>query len=230
MSELSLSIFLRLGLAVLIGGAIGLDRAYRGRPAGFRTHILVCLASSLLMLLMEFQWQVIPLEFQKNVQLDPTRMAQGIMTGIGFLGAGVIMQDQQVVRGLTTAASIWITSAIGIIVGAGFYSAALLGAVLTILTLMGLNNFTGILPIRHYARLEVCFKRHERLTEKDIEDLLDAHELKLSNLAYKLTDSGNQFSYEMTVYSSNTDNFKLIAQSLLAIEVMQDFSLRPLGD
>jgi putative Mg2+ transporter-C (MgtC) family protein len=230
MDDMTMSVMLRLGLAVLIGGVIGLDRAYRGRPAGFRTHILVCLASSLLMVLMEFQWAIISPDFLSSVRVDPTRMAQGIMTGIGFLGAGVIMQDKQVVRGLTTAASIWITSAIGIIVGAGFYSAALLATALTILTLVGLNNFTRILPIRHYARLVICFKRHESLTEQDVKSMLVKHDLVLGSFAYKLTDDGNRLSYEMMIYTSEPEKFTEIAQSLLAIDVLLDFSLRPLGD
>ena len=116
-----LTILLHLGLAVLAGGLIGLERTYHGRPAGFRTHTLVCTASSLLMLLTVYQWELlkgVPLE---TVRVDPTRMAQGIMTGIGFLGAGVIMKEGLTVRGLTTAASIWITAAIGILFGIGFY-------------------------------------------------------------------------------------------------------------
>lgn len=230
MIDLVLSISLRLGLAVIIGGIIGLDRAYRGRSAGFRTHILVCMASSLLMLLMEYQWQLVPDQYQDYVRVDPTRMAQGIMTGIGFLGAGVIIQDRLVIRGLTTAASIWITSAIGIIIGAGLYIAAVLAAVLTILTLVGLNNFTRIFAIRHYARLTVSFKRYDCLSEQDVEQLLAKHELRLSSFAYRLSEDDNRLTYEMTVYTSDIMNFRSIAKALLAIEPLQDFSLSPSGD
>ena len=87
----------RLTGALVIGAMIGFERSFHGRPAGFRTHALVCLASALLMLV--------------TIRADPTRMAQGIMTGIGFLGAGVIFKEGLTVRGLTTAASIWILSA-----------------------------------------------------------------------------------------------------------------------
>ena len=79
----------RLLLALLAGGIIGLERSFHGREAGFRTHTLVAVSSSLLMLLMAFQWQLIPEQYIDTVRTDPTRMAQGIMTGIGFLGAGV---------------------------------------------------------------------------------------------------------------------------------------------
>ena len=120
MSAEELEIVLHLLVATAAGGLIGLERSYHGRPAGFRTHALVCLfrpadARDRL----RGRW--FPAGGRARVALDPTRMAQGIMTGIGFLGAGVIMKEGLSVRGLTTAASIWITAAIGILVGIGFY-------------------------------------------------------------------------------------------------------------
>ena len=94
----------KLLLALAAGGLIGLERSYNGRPAGFRTHTLVCMSSSLLMLLTVHQIQLLPGIPIDTVRIDPTRMAQGIMTGIGFLGAGVIMKEKLSIRGLTTAA------------------------------------------------------------------------------------------------------------------------------
>jgi putative Mg2+ transporter-C (MgtC) family protein len=114
MTEEHLAILIHLGTALLAGTLIGLERTFHGRPAGFRTHALVCLASSLLMLLTLYQEQWGGKLSHETVRLDPTRMAQGIMTGIGFLGAGVIFKEGLSVRGFTTAASIWITAAIGI--------------------------------------------------------------------------------------------------------------------
>ena len=110
MSHQHLEIVLRLFIALLAGACIGYERSYHGRPAGFRTHTLVCTASSLLMLVTVYDdhWMNMATEF---IRFDPTRMAQGIMTGIGFLGAGVIIKEGMSVRGLTTAASIWMTSA-----------------------------------------------------------------------------------------------------------------------
>ena len=108
------------------GALIGLERSFHGRPAGFRTHTLVCVTSSLLMLVTLYQSEWLPGVPLETVKMDPTRMAQGIMTGIGFLGAGVIYKEGATVRGLTTAASIWLTAAIGILFGIGFYFPALL--------------------------------------------------------------------------------------------------------
>src|SRR5512143_1194683 len=112
-----LEISLRLVIALLGGGLIGLERSFHGRPAGFRTHTLVCLASTLLMLVTFYESRWFATPTLGRVAIDPTRMAQGIMTGIGFLGAGVIMKEGLSVRGLTTAASIWTTAAIGILAG-----------------------------------------------------------------------------------------------------------------
>src|SRR3954462_1079892 len=121
----------RLLAAVLVGGLIGLERSFHGRPAGFRTHTLVCTASSLLMLVTVYEALWFVPQVSVRVALDPTRMAQGIMTGIGFLGAGVIVKEGMSVRGLTTAASIWITAAIGILMGIGFYFPAAVATALT---------------------------------------------------------------------------------------------------
>ena len=101
----------RIIAALAAGGLIGLERSHRGRPAGFRTHALVCLASSLLMLVTVYEQLWFPRDSAARVIIDPTRMAQGIMTGIGFVGAGAIIKEGFSVRGLTTAASIWITAA-----------------------------------------------------------------------------------------------------------------------
>ena len=117
--EDDIEMILRLLAALGAGAFIGYERSFHGRPAGLRTHVLVCLASALLMLVTVYEdhW----VRSQGESRLDPTRMAQGIMTGIGFLGAGVIVKEGLNVRGLTTAASIWITAAIGVLAGVGLY-------------------------------------------------------------------------------------------------------------
>src|SRR4029078_3095967 len=106
-------IALRLLAALALGGAVGLERSYHGRPAGFRTHALVGLASGALMLVSVYESEWFHATGVWRAAIDPTRMAQGIMTGIGFLGAGVIMREGPTVRGLTTAALIWLTARSG---------------------------------------------------------------------------------------------------------------------
>src|SRR5918996_1377836 len=176
----------RLLAALVAGGLIGLERSHRGRPAGFRTHALVCLASSLLMLVTVYEQHWIPKAAGVNLVLDPTRMAQGIMTGICFVGAGAIIKEGFTVRGLTTAASIWITAAIGILTGVGFYFAAVLGTVLTLGTLSAFRWIERRLPTESYAVFMVRFAREAVMDEPALRQLIGEHDLDLHNLSYRL--------------------------------------------
>ena len=139
----------RLLAALCAGALIGYERSYNGRPAGFRTHALVCMSSSLLMLVTVYEasWVQTPSE---AVRLDPTRMAQGIMTGIGFLGAGAIIKEGLTVRGLTTAASIWITAAIGVLAGIGFYFPLIVSVALTMSVLSIFRWIESAMPTQAY--------------------------------------------------------------------------------
>lgn len=227
--EPEIEFLLRLLAAVVVGGMIGMDRAYRGRAAGFRTHILVCMASSMLMILMDYHLHVQALNVDV-VRIDPSRMAQGIMTGIGFLGAGVIMQDKQSVRGLTTAASIWITATIGIVLGAGYYLAAFFGALLTLVTLAIFNRLIDVLPMRRYAYLNIRFLREDAWGEVATVDFLRQFQLSVSSMSYKLEAKGRSVSYQMTVRSTRIKAFHQVAESMLQAKDIQEFSVRPLGD
>jgi putative Mg2+ transporter-C (MgtC) family protein len=158
MTEDQIAIALNLGSAWAAGSVIGLERSHHGRPAGFRTHALVCLASALLMVVTSHQWTWIGSVPMDTVRTDPTRIAQGIMTGIGFLGAGVIFKDGLSVRGLTTAASIWITSAIGILYGVGMFYPAILATVATIGTLAVFRHIEAALPSNSFAVLVLRFQ------------------------------------------------------------------------
>ncbi|MDD5428125.1 MAG: MgtC/SapB family protein [Candidatus Omnitrophica bacterium] len=126
------NILLRLILAALLSGAIGFEREFHGRAAGFRTHILLCVGSTLIMLTSMHIFDL----YDSKVSLDPARIAAGVITGIGFLGAGTIMHAKSAVRGLTTAASLWVVAGIGLAVGSGFYYGAIITTVLTMITLM----------------------------------------------------------------------------------------------
>lgn len=126
--------FLRLLLAGIMGVAIGLDREYRAKEAGYRTHFLVSLGSALFMIISQHGFEAVA--GLQGIGLDPSRVASQVVTGIGFIGAGTIILQKRTVRGLTTAAGIWATSAIGLAIGAGMYW---LGIVATILTLAGLE-------------------------------------------------------------------------------------------
>lgn len=129
---------LRLGLALLLGGLIGLEREQNNHPAGFRTHILVCLGASLIMLLSMYGFGHFANE--PNVRLDPARLAAQVITGIGFLGAGTIMSNGSSISGLTTAASLWVVAAIGLATGAGFYYSAIITTLFVLIILWVLNK------------------------------------------------------------------------------------------
>lgn len=132
---------LRIFIAALLGGAIGLEREYRAKEAGFRTHFLVALGSALFMILSAHGFEEV-LHKYPNISLDPSRIASQVVTGIGFIGAGTIIFQKTNVKGLTTAAGVWVTAAIGLTCGVGMFS---LASVATVLVLAGLEAFNFIL-------------------------------------------------------------------------------------
>ena len=130
-----LQVLLRLGVAAVLGGAIGIERELREREAGLRTHLLVCIGSALFTIVSAYGFSEFLTSGDVVIGADPTRIAAQIVTGIGFLGAGAIIRQGVSVRGLTTAATLWVAAAIGIACGAGYWSGAILGTVLTIVAL-----------------------------------------------------------------------------------------------
>lgn len=137
----------RLVLAALFGTIIGLDREYREKEAGFRTHFLVSLGSALMMIVSQYGFSEILTH--DGVSLDPSRIAAQVVSGIGFIGAGTIIFNHQIVRGLTTAASLWATAGIGLTAGAGMSWLALAATILTLVALGGVESgfpFARIAP------------------------------------------------------------------------------------
>lgn len=216
--------------ATVAGGIIGLERSYHGRPAGFRTHTLVCLASSLLMLVMLYQWKWLPGVPVETIRTDPTRMAQGIMTGIGFLGAGVIFKEGLTVRGLTTAASIWMTAAIGILFGIGFYFPAIFCTLLTLGVLSIFRRIEAWLPSHSYVHFSVRFARDAALTEDDMRELAARNGFSVSHMSYRLEDGGTSFGYSMVLQTGDEDNSSGLATQLRALPQVLGFQISPTGD
>lgn len=150
-------VFLNLAGALLLGSMVGYERAYRGRAAGMRTYGLVCMASAALTVVAGYPalWFGGQAGVGTALVTDPTRVIQGIVTGIGFLGAGVIMKDGLNISGLTTAASIWAASAIGVLIGLGFYGAAILLAVLSAGAMMWGSRLEAWLPSHQAVGIEL---------------------------------------------------------------------------
>jgi len=230
MNKETMDIFIHLVVAMVAGGLIGLERSYYGRPAGFRTHTLVCMASSLLMLVTIYQKDWFPGAMVETVRVDPTRMAQGIMTGIGFLGAGVIMKEGASIRGLTTAASIWITAAIGILAGVGFYSAL---AVVTALTLSTLTLYRLVerqLPMLFYVQNFIRFHYDRAMPEEEIRALMKENGFKVSNLCRAVTCDRQFFDYDLIINTRNEENLNRLCRCLEKNEAIVEFKISPTSD
>jgi putative Mg2+ transporter-C (MgtC) family protein len=227
-SEL-LDMTLRLGAALAAGGLIGMERSYHGRPAGFRTHTLVCLASALLMLVTVYESQWFVQHGNSRVVIDPTRMAQGIMTGIGFLGAGVIMREGLSVRGLTTAASIWVTAAIGILFGIGFYIPAMMAVAATLFTLSSFRWIENRMPTEFYAQFHIKFKRASVMTEAELRAIAKAAGFSIANMTFEQTDGGQSFEYRMGIKTLKMRNMNTLSERLKGETSVVEFRITPVG-
>lgn len=230
MSEDLIDIAIRLASALAAGSCIGLERTYHGRPAGFRTHALVCLASALLMLVTAYQWEWLGATADETYRTDPTRMAQGIMTGIGFLGAGVIFKEGLTVRGLTTAASIWITAALGILYGIGFYYPAIIGTIAAIGVLGAFRWVETRIPSYHFAHILLRFPRAKVMPEAELRQLLHDQGFTVSHMSYRQNGKGSAFEYRMVIGTTDEDSLRQFATTLRKTRNILEFRISPTGD
>ncbi|MFA7281901.1 MAG: MgtC/SapB family protein [Sterolibacterium sp.] len=156
---ISIIVFMNLFGALLLGLIVGYERSYHGRAAGMRTYGLVCMASAALTVITGYPSFWFGGHANLIATADPTRVIQGVVTGIGFLGAGVIMKEGMNISGLTTAASIWASSAIGILVGVGFYAAAILLTLLSASCMLWISRLEGWLPSRQAVSIDMRFRK-----------------------------------------------------------------------
>ena len=200
---------IRLTLALLLGGAIGIEREYRAKEAGFRTHFLVALGSALFCLVSQFGF---------GVDLkDSSRVAAQVVSGIGFLGAGTIIFQKNVVRGLTTAAGLWVTAAIGLACGTGMYLAAVLT---TAMVLLGLEVLNYWIPQLGLSTIELSFSAPSRESVKEFitrikQDGMEVH-------SYELKE--RRLSKEEFLETSIEIRAKRDFHTLEILDYMNDFS------
>ena len=217
--------------AVVAGGLIGFEREWRGRAAGFRTHILVCLASALLMEAAVSQggWRfdVLP---GTQIVTDPARMAHGVLTGIGFLCAGVIFRAGFSIHGLTTAASLWITAAIGLLLGAGLFGLAVTGTVLTIVVLLILRLVSLRVPQKLVIDAEVVWRRDAADAEAAVEAALTELDGGRRPDRFELLDGGDSVRRTFRLKLAGDESLKALAARLRSVEGVTGYSLDPRDD
>ena len=200
----------RLVLAALFGTIIGLDREYREKEAGFRTHFLVSLGSALMMIVSQYGFSEILTH--DGVSLDPSRIAAQVVSGIGFIGAGTIIFNRQIVRGLTTAASLWATAGIGLTAGAGMSWLALAATILTLVALEGLSLVFRSLGSR---RMVVVFSASDRAGVADTLDRIRTDGYMV--VSYEVVPQvvgGDGITYRVTMVvkaKPGSDNNQLLA-------------------
>jgi len=188
--------------AAVAAGLIGAEREYRSSPAGFRTHILVGLSSGLLMLAAVHQVQWLTDTPSDVIRIDPVRMAHGVLTGIGFLCGGVIFREGATVRGLTTAASLWTTSALGILFGVGFYRLAIGATLATLLVLAAADLTERLLPQRRFCDLTVRYRRGATDRLVCLTGLLNAHGIRYLDITQRVTRARHEVSTTIALGSS----------------------------
>jgi putative Mg2+ transporter-C (MgtC) family protein len=216
-----------LGGSIAAGALIGFEREYRGRPAGFRTHILVCLASALLMIAAIRQVEWMQNASFEIIRIDPVRMAHGILTGIGFLCGGVIFREGLSVHGLTTAASLWITSALGTLYGVGFYGLAVGGTLITVVVLAVLRWCDDRFPSRQTVDAAVRYRRSDAISESEFK--ADVKELGFTAplVRHRLLEGGQVLELASPLRAPSKASVEALAQRLGGDPRVIEFELMP---
>ena len=185
---------LRIFVAGLMGALIGLEREYRSKEAGYRTHFLVALGSALMMIVSQYGFNDV-LEADL-VRLDPSRIAAQVVSGIGFIGAGTIILQKQIIRGLTTAAGIWATAGIGLAVGAGMYGIGIVATALVLLGLEVLGKFFGHLGLRS---MMIEYSVSDKALIGTVSSALEKEDCIISSYEMKKSYSEGKYEYRVSI-------------------------------
>lgn len=194
-------VFLNLAGALLLGLLVGYERSYHGRAAGMRTYGLVCMSSAALTVISGYSWAWFGGDNTIPTGVDPTRVIQGIVTGIvtgiGFLCAGVIMREGFTISGLTTAASLWASSVIGILVGVGFYAAAMMLALLCAISMIWISKLEEWLPSRQAVAITLKFEKNFQPIEAALRAMANArgYDIAGGTISIRLTEGAQDWSF-----------------------------------
>jgi len=220
-----------LAAAMVAGGLIGVERTYHGHPAGFRTHILVCMTSCVLMLAAMHQasWAFVSLPDQRLV-VDPTRMSHGILTGIGFLCAGVIFREGFSVHGLTTAASLWTTSAVGMMFGVGMWDLAAIAGGATLLVLAILRFADAKLPHVGVVDVTLRWARAEVPDEAVLRSLLADSGIRPVRIGHVVSSDGLIHEHHIKARGPMPLKVDALSQRLTDQAGLAGYSIMPRDD
>ncbi len=193
------TVFGKLFISAVLGGFIGWERERRGRPAGLRTHILVCVGVTLIMLVSEHIFvQYQGYKQDSILRIDPARIASHVVTGIGFLGAGTIMRFKASVRGLTTAASLWVVAGIGLAIGSGFIIPAIFTTFIAVITLILLPKVESEIKKDKYITMKMLIAGQEHFLD-NIRSVLERYSLKLQTCKFERDFQKNEILYDINV-------------------------------
>lgn len=199
LGNLELDITIKLLLAALAGGLVGLEREKHGRPAGLRTNLLVAVGSCVMMIISEaFYLKYGFLDAETTLRLDPSRVAAQIVTGIGFLGAGVILKEGASVRGLTTAASLWAVSGLGMAFGMGFFSLGVIATLLVLVSLTFLKKLDPLMKKDRFLTLSITAVNRKELLD-ELLTVFAHRNLLITDISSQLDLETNELSYQMVI-------------------------------
>jgi len=221
-------ILLNLLGALLLGLMVGYERSYHGRAAGMRTYGLVCMASAALTIIAGYPNFWFGGHGATVALTDPTRVIQGVVTGIGFLGAGVIMRSGFNISGLTTAASIWASSVIGIMVGVGFYMAAMGLAFFSAMIMIYMNRAVGLLPSRHAVAVTLRFRAGMRPHEDVLRKAALERGYEIAAASLTINSSADQQEWRfvaLALANQAAPPLSLLATELATFDGVEGFEL-----
>jgi putative Mg2+ transporter-C (MgtC) family protein len=205
---------LRLGLAALAGGLVGIDREARGREAGFRTNILVCFGSALVMLV-SIRFALVPWNAPEgiNLNIDPARIAYGVMTGVGFLGAGSIVHNRGTVRGLTTAAALWCVAAVGLAFGFGMYLLSIIATVMVFVVLWLFDYFEDAVPRLRQRTITLRTHYHPGCVAESIQRMKEAN-VKVLDASFERGGDLSQIDIKLSLVFRDIAHYSAIERQI----------------
>ena len=200
-------IVFRLVLSAVLSGIVGFEREFHGRAAGFRTHILLCVGSTLIMLTSIHIFDV----YSSRVPIDPARLAAGVVTGIGFLGAGTIMRYKASVRGLTTATSLWVVAGIGLAVGSGLYFGSIFTTIIAVVALMFFSKLEHVMIRKDWYKTIIIETKDGVEQLKKIREALSEYGSEINDFEVDRSEDGMNMILKFDLkLSTNKHNVQLI--------------------